>query len=221
MTRTELAASSSHSSTPTGRRYPSSLRFEDLALPLLDSVYNFARWLVQDRADAEDLVQETYLRALRGFATFEPGSNFRAWIFRILKNTFLSSRSGARRGVTVLPNSEELLPELPAGSYGPEAMLIERTRLDAIRIAIERLPLRFREVLLLCDVEEASYRDIAQILSIPMGTVMSRLARARRAIRESLLLDANARWGASDPVPRKAKSISQRVTEGEVRVEHH
>ena len=74
----------------------SSLVFEELALPLLDSVYNFAYWLVQDRADAEDLVQETYLKAFRGFASFRPNTNFRAWILRILKNTFLTSRSKAQ-----------------------------------------------------------------------------------------------------------------------------
>ena len=160
-------------------------------------------------------MQETYLKAWRGFATFEPGSNFRAWLFRIAKNTFLSGRSSARRGATVLLNSEELLPELPATSRGPEAMLIERGRLDAILIAIERLPIIFREVLLLCDVEDASYRDIAQILSIPMGTVMSRLARARRAIRQSLLLDTAAGWGANDPVGTNGKGNPQSLIAGD------
>lgn len=214
MTRMEATRSAPHSSTPTLEREAVSLSFEELALPLLDSVYNFAHWLVQSQADAEDLVQETFLRAWRGFRSFEPGSNFRAWIFRILKNTFLSARSSAQRRGTVLLNSEELLPELQANILGVDAMLIERARLDAIRIAIERLPVIFREVLLLCDVEEASYREIAQILSIPMGTVMSRLARARRAVRQSLLLDTGAGWGASPPTATRRDRNSERAIQG-------
>ena len=186
MTPIEPAAETAQLSTPTLRRRDYSPGFEELALPLLDSVYNFAYWLAQDQADAEDLVQETYLKAWRGFRTFEPGSNFRAWIFQILRNTFLSARSSAQHRRTVLLNPEELLPELPANSKSADAIVIERDCLDAIRIAIEQLPLSFREVLLLCHVEEASYREIAEILSIPMGTVMSRLTRARKAVRQSL-----------------------------------
>lgn len=172
-----------NSSIPHGG---ASSAFEDLALPLLDSIYNFAHWLAQNHADAEDLVQETYLKALRGFASFQPGTNFRAWIFQILKNTFLTSRATTARRTTVSLSSEEVLPALPATSDTAESVLVDGSRLDAVRNAIERLPIIFREVILLCDVEEASYREIAEILSIPMGTVMSRLARARKAVRESL-----------------------------------
>ena len=170
--------------SPTARLTPPA--FEDLAMPLFDSAYNFAYWLVRNQADAEDLVQETYLKALRGFASFQPGSNFRGWIFQILKNTFLTARARTQRREAVTFSSEEGLLELPANSEGVESILFERSRLDAIRSAIERLPVIFREVLLLCEVEEASYREIAEILSIPIGTVMSRLARARKAVRESL-----------------------------------
>ena len=213
MTPMEPTGSTRHSSTPTAQRDTPCLGFEELALPLLNSVYNFAHWLAQNQADAEDLVQETYLRAWRGFRSFEPGSNFRAWIFRILKNTFLSARSSAQRRGTALLHSEELLSELPANSQRVDTMLIERVRLDAIRIAIERLPVSFREVLLLCDVEEASYRDIAQILSIPIGTVMSRLMRARRALRRSILLDTGAGWGTGAPLATKRERNSERVIE--------
>jgi RNA polymerase sigma factor (sigma-70 family) len=160
--------------------------FEQLALPLLDSAYNFAYWLAQNRDNAEDLVQETYLKALRGFASFRPGSNFRAWLFQILKNTFLTSCSEAKRGSTVPLDSDEVVPLLPVNSTSAESMLVDRSRSDTIRVAIEQLPIAFREVILLCDVEDASYREIAEILSIPIGTVMSRLARARKAVRESL-----------------------------------
>jgi len=160
--------------------------FEELAMPLFDSLYNFARWLVRNQNDAEDLVQETYLKALRSFASFQPGTNFRAWIFKILKNTFLSSCSKLEQRMTVAMDSEEDFPVLPATSVTSESLLIERSGNDAVRCAIEQLPVIFREVILLCDVEDASYREIAEILSIPIGTVMSRLARARKAVRESL-----------------------------------
>ena len=160
--------------------------FEELAIPLFDSLYNFARWLVHSEADAEDLVQETYLKALHSFASFQPGTNFRAWIFKILKNTFLTSCSKLSRRMTVAVDTEEDFPVLPATSATPESLLIEGSSIDAVRCAIEQLPVIFREVILLCDVEDASYREIAEILSIPIGTVMSRLARARKQVRESL-----------------------------------
>jgi RNA polymerase sigma-70 factor (ECF subfamily) len=150
---------------------------------MFPSLYNLARWLAQNPNDAEDLVQETYLKALRGFDSFEPGTNFRAWMFQILRNTFLGSRSKLERRVTQAMDSEE---DLPSVSATPESLLIGRSDVDAVRKAIEQLPVIFREVILLCDVEEASYRQIAEILSIPMGTVMSRLARARKSVRESL-----------------------------------
>src|SRR5271156_6483689 len=157
--------------------------FEELAIPLFDSLYNFARWLAQNQNDAEDLLQETYLKALRSYASFEPGTNFRAWIFQILKNTFLGSRSKLERRMTLAMDSEE---DLPTTSATPESLLIGRSDIEAVRSAIEQLPSIFREVILLSDVEDAPYREIAEILSIPIGTVMSRLARARKMVRDSL-----------------------------------
>ena len=163
-----------------------SARFEELATPLFDSLYNFASWLVQNKSSAEDLVQETYLKALRSFDSFQPGTNFRAWIFRILKNTFLSSCSTLERRMTDAMVSDEDFPVLLASSATPESLLIDRSGNDAVRCAIAQLPVIFREVILLCDVEDASYREIAEILSIPIGTVMSRLARARKTVREAV-----------------------------------
>jgi RNA polymerase sigma factor (sigma-70 family) len=157
--------------------------FEELAIPLFDSLYNFARWLAQNQNDAEDLVQETYLKAFRSYASFEPGTNFRAWIFQILKNTFLGSCSKLERRMTLAMDSEE---DLPTNSATPESLLIGLSDIEAVRSAIEKLPVIFREVILLSDVEDASYREIAEILSIPIGTVMSRLARARKMVRDSL-----------------------------------
>jgi RNA polymerase sigma-70 factor, ECF subfamily len=161
--------------------------FEELAMPLFDSLYNFARWLVHNSNDAEDLVQETYLKALRSFASFQPGSNFRAWMFRILKNTFLSSHSKFERRVTHAMDLEEDGPEVAVDTRTPETILMTRTNSQQVQRAISDLPLHYREALILCDVEEMSYQEIANILSLPIGTVMSRLARARRAVRKSLL----------------------------------
>src|ERR1700677_1468003 len=104
--------------------------FEELAIPLFDSLYNFARWLAQNQNDAEDLVQETYLKAFRSYASFEPGTNFRAWIFQILKNTFLGSCSKLERRMTLAMNSEE---DLPAPSATPESLLIGRSDIEAVR----------------------------------------------------------------------------------------
>ena len=160
--------------------------FEDLAMPLVTSAYNLARWLVQNGNDAEDLVQETYLKAFQNFGSFQAGTNFRAWLFRILRNTFLTSRSTLERRMTVELNWEEELPLLDDNCLSPESLLIQKADIAAIRDAIEKLPFHYREVVLLCDVEDLTYREIAQVIEIPMGTVMSRLARARKVIRDSL-----------------------------------
>ena len=158
--------------------------FEELAVPLFDQLYNFASWLTRDRSEAEDLVQETYIKALRGFSSFQLGTNFRAWMYRILRNTFLTSRTGLKAAMTVSLELEEDNLELPIERETPEAVLIERSNWQLIQGAIEELPLHSREVLLLCDLEEMSYREISETLSIPVGTVMSRLSRARNALAE-------------------------------------
>ncbi len=159
--------------------------FEELAMPLFDSLYSYARWLTRDAAEAEDLVQETYLKALRGFDSFAQGSNFRAWMYRILRNTFLTSRSGLR---AVPPLSIDEDPdEFDTPSFEtPESIYLSRASADELRRAIESLPLPFREVLLLADVENMSYKEIAEALAIPVGTVTSRLLRARRKVRNAI-----------------------------------
>jgi len=156
-------------------------------MPLFDSLYNFARWLTHNREEAEDLVQETYGKALKGFSSFRPGTNFRAWMFRILRNTFLTSRTGLKSGMTVSLDSEEAGESaIPVTTETPESLLIVRANQQTVQEAIEELPILFREVILLCDVEEMSYKEIAETVSIPVGTVMSRLARARNALRVGL-----------------------------------
>ena len=155
--------------------------FEDLAVPLFDQLYNFARWLTQDMAEAEDLVQETYTKALRGFSSFQAGTNFRAWMYRILRNSFLSSRTGLK---TMVPFDEEDQETVaPGDGTTPESLLIAEANREMVQRALEELPVNFREILLLCEVEEMSYQEIAETLAIPIGTVMSRLSRARKALR--------------------------------------
>ena len=156
--------------------------FADLALPLFDQLYNFARWLTQDTAEAEDLVQETYVKALRGFSGFQAGTNFRAWIFRILRNAFLNSRAGLKPSTL-----DESVGEPASDAPSPEAALVAQANREAVRDALSELAVPHREILLLCEVEEMSYDEIAQVLAIPIGTVMSRLYRARKALRAVLV----------------------------------
>ena len=159
--------------------------FEQLALPLFGRLYNFAHWLAQNREEAEDLVQETYAKALKGFSSFEAGTNFKAWMFRILRNTFLNSRTGLK-ATTVALDLPDDDPALPAERRTPETILIDRASQEMLQAAIAELAVPYREVLLLCEVEEMSYQEIASALGIPVGTVMSRLSRARRALRDAV-----------------------------------
>ena len=160
--------------------------FQKLALPLLDALYNFARWLSGDADEARDLVQETFAKALKGFSGFREGTNFRAWMFRILRNTFLTSRTGLERRSTS-QESEEGFEEQAISHDTPETAMIRRANMEMVQEAISRLPDHFREVLLLADIEEMKYQEVADTLDIPMGTVMSRLARARGLVRQYIL----------------------------------
>jgi RNA polymerase sigma-70 factor (ECF subfamily) len=160
--------------------------FEQLAMPHFERLYNFACWLTHDRQEAEDLVQETYVKALKGFSSFQQGTNFRAWIYKILRNAFLTSRTGLRVTATVPLDLEGDDENLPKVKETPESILLQRSDRELVQQALEQLPVAYREVLLLCEVEEMSYQEISATLSIPMGTVMSRLSRARRALRASV-----------------------------------
>jgi RNA polymerase sigma-70 factor (ECF subfamily) len=166
--------------------------FEELAMPLLPALYNVAMWLTRNASDAEDLVQETFLKSLRGFAGFEQGTNFKAWIFRILRNTYLTSRSGLAAQRTVALEDEmdagggALHPESAIDHQTPELNLLRLADKAALTSAMEKLPSPLLEVVLLCDVEEMKYKEIAAVLEVPMGTVMSRIARARAQMRRLL-----------------------------------
>jgi RNA polymerase sigma-70 factor (ECF subfamily) len=163
-----------------------SASFEQLALPLLPSLYSHAFWLSRNHADAEDLVQETISKSLRAFDSFQVGTNFKAWIFRILRNTFLTSRTGIAASRTVFLEDYPDLPDITAESPTPEDHLIRLDNQAAVNRALDDLHPHLREVLLLCDVEGLKYKDIAQVLDVPIGTVMSRISRARRTLHQQL-----------------------------------
>jgi RNA polymerase sigma factor (sigma-70 family) len=160
--------------------------FEQLALPLFPSLYNQAFWLTSNQTEAEDLVQETLSKALRAFDSFERGTNFKAWVFRILRNTFLTSRTGIAVSRTVFLEDHGGALEMADTGPTPEDNVIRLDDQDALYTALEQLENPLREVLLLCDVEELKYKEIAAILDLPIGTVMSRISRARQALRQIL-----------------------------------
>ncbi|MDQ2924116.1 MAG: sigma-70 family RNA polymerase sigma factor [Acidobacteriota bacterium] len=167
---------------------PVSATFEQLALPLLPSLYSHALWLCRNHAEAEDLVQEAISKALRGFDSFESGTNFKAWIFRILRNAFLTSRTGIAASRTVYLEDNPDLLDIADASPTPEDHLLRLDNEAAVRRALDQLQAPLREVLLLCDVEELKYKDIALVLEVPIGTVMSRISRARRGLHQLLQL---------------------------------
>jgi RNA polymerase sigma-70 factor, ECF subfamily len=167
-------------------------RFEQEAIPYMPEMYAAALRMTRNRSDAEDLVQETFLRAYRGFAGFEEGTNLRAWLYRILTNAYINTyRKRQREPVTV---SDDELPEWwlyeklggEAMEASAEARVLESLPDEDVQEALASLPEQFRLAVLLADVEGFSYKEIAEILDVPMGTVMSRLHRGRRALEKRL-----------------------------------
>ena len=168
--------------------------FETEALSFLDALYRTALRMTRSEAEAEDLVQETYIRAFRFRHQFTPGTNLKAWLFRILTNTFINQyrRKAARPDTTELDDVEESIlyrhmRDVSPGSASPdpEAELIDNTLSSEVKDALEALPEKFRTTLLL-DVEGFSYKEIAELLDIPIGTVMSRLHRGRKFLQKRL-----------------------------------
>jgi RNA polymerase sigma-70 factor, ECF subfamily len=168
-------------------------RFEREALPLLNEMYAAALRLTRNPTDAEDVLQETYLRAYRGFETFREGTNLRAWLYRILTNAFINTyRKRQREPQTV---SDDEVPEWylyeKLGGEGAEASaeaeVLEALPDEDVQEALAALPEQFRLAVLLADVEGFSYKEIAEILDVPIGTVMSRLHRGRRALEKRLV----------------------------------
>jgi RNA polymerase sigma factor (sigma-70 family) len=165
-------------------------RFKALALPHLDEVYTLARYLMP-HADAEDAVQECYLRAFRYFDTFG-GTAIKPWLFAILRNVCLMQRAKNESLVFGEPEdmadaADKIVPLWSGASETPESALIRRDNAMTLRNLIENLPADFREVLVLRELNDLSYREISQIIDAPVGTVMSRLARARGMLRDALI----------------------------------
>ena len=159
-------------------------RFRSLVLPHLDSAYNFARFLCRDGPAAEDIVHDAFLRAWRGFPGFR-GDHPKAWLFAIIRNlVFSSAHADKIRAAVFAPESagEAAAAEGP----GPEALVIQSSEVQTVRRAIEALPEPFRETLVLRDLEELSYREVADVTRVPIGTVMSRLSRARQMLAAAL-----------------------------------
>jgi len=169
---------------------PRAATFEADALASIDSLYRTALRLTRHPADAEDLVQETYLKAFRAAGRFEPGTNLRAWLFTILHNSARNRvRDRAREAVTVDSDAAERAADRSIGAPAretPETILLRQTLAPDLQAAIDRLPESFRQAVWLRDVEEFSYAEIAEMLTIPVGTVMSRISRGRRMLFDAL-----------------------------------
>src|ERR1700687_5538242 len=154
--------------------------FEEVVLPHLAAAFNYARWLTKNDADAEDVVQDAYVRALRFFSSLR-GEDARAWLCTIVRNTWYG-RFPRRAGRPVRTVADEDADDHADASLDPEAQVIQRQTVEEVRRALETLPTDFREVLVLRELEGLSYKEIAVIVGIPLGTVMSRLARARERL---------------------------------------
>jgi RNA polymerase sigma-70 factor, ECF subfamily len=177
-------------------------QFSEQAMEYMPALYTAALRLTRNSADAEDLVQETFLKAYRAFGSFEEGTNLKAWLYRILTNTFINNyRASKRRPEKAdVEDIEDLylykrLNELPSPGVGrsAEEELLDRITDDEVKGAIESLPESFRIAVLLADVEGFSYKEIAEITDVPIGTVMSRIHRGRKALQKALLSFAEAR----------------------------
>jgi RNA polymerase sigma-70 factor (ECF subfamily) len=175
-------------------------RFERDVLPLLPSLYGAAIRLTRNPTDAEDLVQETYLRAFRGFAGFQEGTNLKAWLYRILTNSFINTYRKKQREPQFVEGPDDidewyLFDKLGARSVEPSAEIevLDKIPDESVKAALESLPENFRLPVLLADVEGFSYKEIAEIMDSPVGTVMSRLHRGRKALQKALWETAKER----------------------------
>jgi RNA polymerase sigma factor (sigma-70 family) len=170
-------------------KQPSRETFETEVLPHLDAAYNLARWLTRNGQDAEDVVQEAFLRALRFFVGFR-GGNARAWLLKIVRNTYYTRvRQDRPRESTTAFDEEIHSGEI--ASLSPETLMLQDADGRLLRHALEELPANFREVLVLRELEGLSYKEIADVADIPLGSVMSSLSRARERLRRSLTVLVN------------------------------
>lgn len=168
--------------------------FEGLARPLMGSLYNTACWMSKDPDRAQDLVQETLLKAYRAFNRFQQGTNFRGWIFQILRNTFIDAYHAQRREpecITLEDLDEAIHPgtlnPVTAGMETPENIVTRKLMWVDVQEALMALPEKYRTPVVLCDLEECTYKEVGRILGLPIGTVMSRIYRGRRLVQKQIL----------------------------------
>jgi RNA polymerase sigma-70 factor (ECF subfamily) len=170
--------------------------FEAVVLPYMDAAHNLARWLMRDPASAEDVLQEAMLRAVTYFPSFK-GVNPRGWLLQIVRNTAYASMN-LNRGVELVPmtnapdEANDVIAQLPSGEDDPETTLIKARERERVRQMIAALPIELRETLVLRELEELSYKEIADVTHTPIGTVMSRLWRARRLLAQAARRDEAA-----------------------------
>lgn len=162
-------------------------RFDALVLPHLDAAYNLARWLTRDTHDAEDVVQDACIRALKYIGSLE-GGDARGWFLKIVRNAFYDWLGRNRPAEVVNDENEAVDAAVDPVAISPEQAAMRKAELRMLADAVEELPLQYREVLILRELEELSYKEIARVADIPVGTVMSRLARARDLLQRSPLL---------------------------------
>jgi RNA polymerase sigma-70 factor (ECF subfamily) len=158
--------------------------FEETVLPHLDAAFNYARWLTKNDAEAEDVVQDACLRAMRFHASLRD-TDARPWLFAIVRNTWYS-RTARRSAVAEAPLFDSARDQRPDDTLDPEERLLQQHTVERVRAALEQLPVDFREVILLREIEGLSYKEIAAVVRIPIGTVMSRLARGRERLLAAL-----------------------------------
>lgn len=162
---------------------------EASGIEFIDGLYSYALVLTRNRSEAEDLVQETYVRAIGAIGRLRAGSNMKSWLFTILRNTWFNQLRHQRTAQLVSMDEEESATDIAETAKDPHAIYVSKMEHEQVREAIQQLPVDFREIILLREFEELSYQEIASILDCPAGTVMSRLARARAKLRS--LLSAN------------------------------
>ena len=198
-----------HSMVKQGAPHESDARaaFEGEVLPHADRLFRLAMWFERNRADAEDVVQETMMQALRSFHRFQPGTNCRAWLTTILQHIVSNRRRAKGRSIVISDPDDRIAHTVPFVPPVPQDLTDE-----LVLSSLRRLPTAFQEVILLCDVEELSYKEAAEALAIPIGTVMSRLHRGRAQLRAELVATDAARAGSRanggdmDTAPERVKA---------------